>query len=94
MGTGVQVELQKKIADGASAFLKTEYSYLAPFVVVMAAFIVAVLEGQKNPPAGQTEKGGWQAMVCFIVGAILSASAGWFGMKIAAVSNVKTMEAA
>ena len=24
MGTGVQVELQKKIADGASAFLKTE----------------------------------------------------------------------
>ena len=33
-------------------------------------------------------------MVCFIVGAILSASAGWFGMKIAAVSNVKTMEAA
>ena len=94
MGTGVQVELQKKIADGASAFLKTEYSYLAPFVVVMAAFIVAVLEGQKDPPAGQTEKGGWQAMVCFIVGAILSASAGWFGMKIATVSNVKTMEAA
>ena len=94
MGTGVQVELQKKFADGASAFLKTEYSYLAPFVVVMAAFIVAVLEGQKDPPAGQTEKGGWQAMVCFIVGAILSASAGWFGMKIATVSNVKTMEAA
>ena len=33
-------------------------------------------------------------MVCFIVGAILSASAGWFGMKIATVSNVKTTEAA
>ena len=73
---------------------KTEYSYLAPFVLVMGAFIVAVLEGQKDTPAGQDDKGGWQAAVCFVIGAILSASAGWFGMKIATVSNVKTMEAA
>ena len=94
MGEGVQVKIQQQIAEGATSFLKTEYSYLAPFVVVMGAFIVAVLEGQKDIPNGQEDKGGWQAMVCFIVGAVLSASAGWFGMKIATVSNVKTMEAA
>ena len=39
-------------------------------------------------------KGGWQSAICFVFGAILSASAGWGGMKVATAANVKTMEAA
>ena len=40
------------------------------------------------------KKGGWQTMICFLVGAALSASAGWAGMSVATKTNVKTMEAA
>merc|ERR1719399_1286867 len=93
-GDGVQVDIAGKISRGARAFLKTEYLFLLPFVIVMAAFIVGVLEGQPNPPRGASTKGGWQAMICFLVGASLSALCGWIGMDVATQSNVRTMEAA
>ena len=60
----------------------------------MGAFIIGVIEGQEDPPKGETVKGGWQTCICFVFGAILSAGAGWGGMKIATAANVKTMEAA
>jgi len=82
------------VQQGARSFLVTEYKYLAVFVVGVGAFLVGVLEGQDNAPAGYTEKGGWQTLICFIVGAVLSASAGWAGMQVATSTNVKTMEAA
>merc|ERR1719399_2725776 len=93
-GEGVQVDIASKISRGSRAFLKTEYLFLLPFVIVMAAFIVGVLEGQPNPPRGASSKGGWQAMICFLIGAILSALSGWIGMDVATQSNVRTMEAA
>ena len=95
-GTGVQVEIADQIAEGAASFLITEYKCLVPFVVVMFVFIVGVLEGQDEPAEGNhyTTKGGWQTAICFLVGACLSALAGWFGMKVATETNVKTMEAA
>ena len=93
-GTGVQVEISDKVSAGAVRFLQTEYYYLIPFVVVMGVFIVAVLEGQEDAPKGETVKGGWQTMICFVFGAALSAAAGWAGMKVATAANVKTMEAA
>merc|ERR1719399_2712006 len=93
-GEGVQVDIAAKISRGARAFLKTEYLYLLPFVIVMAAFIVGVLQGQPTPPRGASTKGGWQAMICFLIGAILSALSGWIGMDVATQSNVRTMEAA
>ena len=93
-GKGFQLEISEKVSAGAVKFLQTEYYYLVPFVVVMGAFIIGVLEGQEDPPKGESVKGGWQTCVCFVFGAILSASAGWGGMKIATAANVKTMEAA
>ena len=93
-GEGVQVDIAAKISRGSRAFLRTEYLYLLPFVIVMAAFIVGVLEGQSTPPRGASSKGGWQAMICFLVGACLSALCGWIGMDVATQSNVRTMEAA
>ena len=84
-----------QIAEGAVAFLKTEYTYLLPFVVICAAFIVGILEGQSGSPVDYSDnKGGWQTTVCFLSGASLSALAGWMGMKIATETNVKTMQAA
>ena len=93
-GKGFQIDISKQVSAGAVKFLQTEYYYLVPFVVVMGAFIIGVLEGQEDPPKGETVKGGWQTCICFVFGAILSAGAGWGGMKIATAANVKTMEAA
>lgn len=94
-GEGPQLFIADQISEGAIAFLKTEYKYLVPFVVVCAAFIVGILEGQSGSPVDYSEKkGGWQTTVCFLSGACLSALAGWMGMKIATETNVKTMQAA
>ena len=41
-----------------------------------------------------SERGGWQTMINFIVGACLSAIAGYAGMYIATIANEKTTEAA
>ena len=49
-GTGPQLFIADQISEGAIAFLKTEYTYLVPFVVVCAAFIVGILEGQSDSP--------------------------------------------
>lgn len=49
-GTGTQVEISNKVAIGATQFLKTEYTFLLPFIVVMGSFIVGVLESQDNGP--------------------------------------------
>ena len=94
-GEGPQLFIADQISEGAVAFLKTEYTYLVPFVVICAAFIVGILEGQSSSPVDYSNnKGGWQTTVCFLSGAALSALAGWMGMKIATETNVKTMQAA
>ena len=101
-GSGDQLFIAEQISTGAVSFLKTEYSYLLPFVAAVAAFIVGILESQPETPVytlgddvySSSKKGGWQTMLCFLVGAALSAGAGWAGMKVATQTNVKTMEAA
>jgi K(+)-stimulated pyrophosphate-energized sodium pump len=101
-GEGEQLFIAEQISTGATSFLVTEYSYLLPFVAAVAAFIVGILESQDEYPSylisGETvsssKKGGWQTMLCFLIGSTLSASAGWAGMKVATQTNVKTMEAA
>jgi len=93
-GEGTQVAIATQIAEGAHSFLVTEYKYLLVFVLAVAVFIVGVLEGQDEPPAGSDSRGGWQTMICFLVGASLSALTGYMGMNIATETNVKTMEAA
>ena len=74
------------VADGAMAFLKTEYKYLAIFVVC-----VAVLLGISN--AGLEDSNVFIAL-SFILGAVCSGSAGWIGMKVATKANVRTTAAA
>ncbi|MCB9147256.1 MAG: sodium-translocating pyrophosphatase [Caldilineaceae bacterium] len=73
-------EIAAAIQEGASAFLNREYTYLAGFVVVVAIVIAAFLA--------------WQTAVCFILGAVASAAAGYLGMYIAVRSNVRTAAAA
>lgn len=79
-------EISGHIADGAMAFLKAEYKIMLYFVV-----IVAVLLGIMGASNANSH---WTIGVAFVLGAILSALAGFIGMKIATKSNVRTAEAA
>ncbi len=75
------------IAQGAMAFLRTEYKVLSIFVVA-----VAILLGVSNQMTGGHTNG--LVALSFVVGAICSASAGYFGMKVATNANTRTAAAA
>ena len=85
-GTEDMATIAGHIADGAVAFLKREYKVLVIFVIC-----VAVLLGFAN--TGRTDSSPIIA-VSFIVGAICSGLAGYFGMKVATKANVRTTNAA
>ena len=74
-GTERMQEIAGAIRIGANAFIRYEYK-----IVAIIGSIVAVLLGVIIS---------WQTGVAFAIGAVLSASAGWVGMKIATYSNVR-----
>lgn len=73
-------EISGYIEEGAMAFLKKEYSYLAVFIVVVALCILLFLS--------------YKTAIAFVVGAVFSIAAGYVGMRIAVKANVRTAEAA
>ena len=84
-------KISDQIKSGARAFLVTEYKYLSMFVVVV--FAVLVILYSLDPPSGDRTDG-IRYGGCFLAGAILSASAGWYGMVVATDANVRTTQAA
>ena len=68
------------IHDGAMVFLKSEYSILSIFVLIVAALIFFTVQHE--------------TAYAFLVGALCSMSAGFFGMKAATRANVRTSSAA
>ncbi len=76
-------ELSAAIREGADAFMRREYTWVAVFVVVLAVLISVVL------PWGAP----WGS-IAYIFGALLSALAGFVGMRIATAANARTAEAA
>ncbi len=78
--------ISNAIADGAMAFLKSEYKVLAYFVVLASLFLAYLgMKGENSHP---------MIVGAFIVGAVFSALAGYIGMKIATKANVRTAQAA
>lgn len=83
--------IQTYIHEGAMTFLIREYKLIIPFVIGIGA-LLAVLG---FIPALQGAEGiGWQAAICFVIGACFSAAAGWIGMAIATKANARTAEKA
>ncbi len=74
-------EIAGAIAEGARAFLMSEYKVLLIFVIVM--FVVIGI-GLSN----------WMTAICFLVGSIFSVLAGYLGMGAATKANVRTTSAA
>ncbi|MDH3752556.1 MAG: sodium-translocating pyrophosphatase [Acidimicrobiia bacterium] len=81
-GNERMVFLMTEIQKGARAFLKQEYTWVAGFVVIMAILIGILID-----PAGL-------AAVTYVLGAVLSATAGYIGMTVATMANARTTEAA
>ncbi len=74
-------EIMGYIHEGAMAFLFREYKVLAIFIVVLAAIIGILLKS-------------WLTAICFVVGALFSILAGYFGMQVATQANARTANAA
>ena len=85
-GNEKMARIAKNIADGAMAFLKAEYKVLAVFVIAVA--ILLVFKGNS-----EANSSGLVAL-SFFVGALMSALAGYIGMRIATKANVRTTNAA
>src|SRR5215217_5056374 len=85
-GTDLMKEIANYIAEGAMAFLRAEWKVLTYF-----GLIVALLLGFM---ASRNEHSHWLIAVAFLIGAILSALAGYIGMRAATKANVRTAHAA
>ena len=81
-GNDRMIELGDAIRAGAMTFIRREYTWVAGFVVILTLLIGFLLSD------------GWLRAIAYVGGAVLSALAGFIGMRIATAANTRTTEAA
>ena len=73
-------EIAGHIREGAMAFLKREYKVMA-IVIIVIFLVIGIFIG-------------WLTSLLYVIGALLSVLAGFFGMNVATKGNVRTANAA
>lgn len=86
-GNARMSEIAEAIRVGANAFITYEYKIIAVVVAIIAVAFAVIFSLQSSTFM-------WQPSVCFIIGTVMSACAGWVGMKIATYANVRVANAA
>ena len=84
-GNELMQQIAGRIQRGAMAFLRAEYTVLLGFLLVAGGLLFA---------SGQSEKSHPLIALSFGVGAVFSGMAGYFGMRVATLANVRTAHAA
>ena len=79
-GSGAVKKIGEQIHIGAIVFMKREYQMLSMFALVLLVLLYIFL--------------GPLSALCFFVGAVTSATAGYIGMNTATIANVRTAQAA
>ena len=74
-GTERMGEIAGAVRIGANAFIRYEYKLVSIIGSVIAVLVFIVIS--------------WQAAIAFVIGAVMSAAAGFLGMKIATYANVR-----
>src|SRR5438105_12385630 len=75
-------EISRAVQEGAAAYLRRQYMTIAAVSIVPFLLL------------GFYNKLGWGTAIGFLIGAILSASAGFIGMNVAVRSHSRTADAA
>ena len=74
------------IAEGAMAFLKQEYKFLAIFMVSFAVIIAILIDDSHTPDIRE----GIYTAFAFLFGGAISIASGYIGMKVATQGNART----
>ena len=87
-GDEVMQRIAGAVQEGAKAYLARQYRTIAIVGVVVFVVLLVALG------VGKDWTYGWHAAVGFVIGACLSAAAGYIGMMVSVRVNVRTAEAA
>ncbi|MDP6605030.1 MAG: sodium-translocating pyrophosphatase [Dehalococcoidia bacterium] len=90
-------EIGRLIQEGAAAFLKREYTFIAAFVVAVVTALVVFIDLDVLDKLGEAQ-GNLTDLprtgISYLLGAIASASAGYIGMYVAVRANTRTTQKA
>jgi len=81
-------EISSAIKEGATAYLKRQYSTLAVFVIIVAIVVLIAFWDSERIIQGPSRA------LAYVLGSICSGLAGYFGMNVALKANSRTANAA
>jgi len=96
-GTKRMQEIAEAVRDGSNAYLRRQFTTVGIMLFILTIFIILAKWPWSTPPEGNTSELRVLAVargIAFFVGAIFSATVGFFGMRLATSGNLRVASAA